>query len=122
MLDHRVAGIAAEPALEAQQDRPRLRPLELELALPEIGLDAVEADQEIGLPGRPAVFAVGDRFEADVFLAADQLDDLLVLDGAQVGGADLTALMPAARRLERGGAQQAADMIGAERPRAFLHW
>ena len=61
MIDHRVAVDAAELALEAQQDRPRLRPLELELALALIGLDAVERGEEIGLPGGAAVLAVGDR-------------------------------------------------------------
>src|SRR5262249_39704917 len=94
------------------------RPLELELAFAVIGLDAVEADQEIGLPGRPAVFAVGNRLQADGLLAADQRDDLLVLDGAQIGGTDLATLVPAAHRLERGRAQQAADVTGAKRRRS----
>ena len=42
MLDHRMTVHAAELALEAQQDRPRLRALELELAFAPVALDAVK--------------------------------------------------------------------------------
>src|SRR6202035_3498482 len=83
VLDHRVAVDAAELALEAQQDRRRLRPLELELALALIGLDAIERGEEVGLPRGAAIFAVSDRLEADSLLLADQRDDLAILDGLE---------------------------------------
>src|SRR5262249_10951684 len=121
VLDHRVAVDAAEPALEAQQDRPRLRALELELALAPIGLDAGERGEEIGLPRRAAIFAVGDRPEAGGFLLADQRDDLAVLDGAQRSRVDLAALALRPRRLQRRRAQQAAAVAGAKWRRGALH-
>jgi hypothetical protein len=62
----------------------------------------------------PAIFAIGSRFEADLLLAANELDDLLVLDGGERVAPDLAALVLVARLAERRGAQQAADMIGAE--------
>src|SRR4029077_6591448 len=79
MPDHRVTRKPAELALEPQQNRPWLQPLELELALAVVRFDAVEPDQEIGLPGGAAIFTSGDGVEADLFLFADQLGDLLVL-------------------------------------------
>jgi len=52
--------VAAERLVDPQQDRPRLRPFELELAFADVGLDAIERGEEVGLPRRPAVFAVGN--------------------------------------------------------------
>jgi hypothetical protein len=121
MRDHRVAGKGAEPDLEPQQDRPRLRSLELELALAAIGFHPFERHQEVGLPRGAAIFAVGDGGETHVLLAPDQRDDLAILDGLQCGGVDLAPLAPQARFPERRAAQQAADVIGAERRDGALH-
>ncbi len=121
MIDHGMAVDVAELALEAEQDRPRLRPLELELALALIGLDAVERGEEIGLPGRAAVFAVGDRLQAGRLLLADERADLVVLDQLERRGADLAALALLARHQEDGRAQQAADVIGPEGRVGALH-
>jgi hypothetical protein len=99
-----------------------LRPLELELALALIRLDAIEREEEIGLPRGTAIFAVGDGLEADVLLATDELDDLLVLDRGEHVVPYLAALMLAAHLAERPGAQQTADMIGAERGLRAEHW
>src|SRR6202040_254301 len=121
MPDHRVTRKPAEFAVEPQQDRPRLRSLELELALAVVRFDAVEPDQEIGLPGGAAIFTVGDGVEADLLLFADQLGDLLVLDRLQGLGIDFAALALTARLLERRSAQQAADVIGAERGSCAEH-
>src|SRR5262249_44795340 len=121
MLDHRMAVDAAELALEAQQDRPRLRALELELALARVAFDPVERQQEVVLPGRAAVLAVGDRAQPNGLLLADDLLDLAVLDHLQRGSVDLAALALLAGGMERGRAQQTADVIGAERRRGALH-
>ena len=115
MLDHRMRDVAAELLVDAQQDRPRLRALELELALADIGLDPVERDQEVGLPRGAAVFAVGDRLQSGLLLLLDQRRDLAVLDRLELLGRDLAALALAARLLQRGGTQQAADMVGTKR-------
>ena len=107
--------VGAELADHAQHHRLGLRALELDLALAEIGLDAVELAEEVVVPEGAAELAVGDRFEADLFLLADDLLDLAVLDRLELVGADLAALAFRPRLLQRGGTQQAADMIGAER-------
>src|SRR5262249_25604453 len=111
----------AEPAPEAEQDRPRLLAFELELALAVIGLDSVERGEEIGLPGGAAVLAVGDRLEPGRLLLADQRDDLAVLDGAQRPGVDRAALALLPRLVQRRRAQQAADVVGAEGRLGALH-
>src|SRR5436190_23579369 len=105
--------IATELLVDAQKDRARLRALELELARPLVGLDAVERDQEVGLPGGAAILAVGDRLEPGCLLLLDQSLDLAILDRLQLLSRDLTLLALGARVLERSGPQEAADMIGA---------
>ena len=54
--------------------------LELDLALAEIGFDAVELAEEIVVPEGAAEFAVGDGLQADVFLLLDDGFDLAVFD------------------------------------------
>jgi hypothetical protein len=60
VVEHRMARKGAELADHAQHHRLGLRALERDLALPEIGLDAVELAEEVVVPERAAVFAVGD--------------------------------------------------------------
>ena len=64
-----------------------LRALELDLALAEIGLDAVELAEEIEIPERAAEFAVGDGFQPDRLLLLDDRLDLAILDRVQLLGA-----------------------------------
>ena len=104
----------AELAGDAQHHRLRVGALELDLALAEIGLDAVKCAEEIVIPEGAAEFAVGDGFEPDVFLAFDDRRDLAVFDRFELLGGDLAALALRARLFQRRGAQQAADVIGAE--------
>ena len=59
-------------------------PLELDLALAEIGLDAVKRAQEIVIPERAAEFAVGRELQADGSLLVHDLFDFHVLDLAQI--------------------------------------
>ena len=73
------------------------------------------------MPPGAAIFAVGDELHADLFLLPDQLLDLGVLDLLQVGGADLAFLALGAGLLQRLGAQEAADLVGAERGFGPLH-
>ena len=109
-----MAGKPAKLALDPQQNRARLRPLKLDLALALVGLDAVEAFQKIDLPEGATIFAIGDPAQADLFLLADDGGDLAVLDRAQGRVVDGAGAAPVARFLQRSGAQQRADMIGAE--------
>src|ERR1039458_3585031 len=114
MFEHRMAGKRAERAYDTQHHRLRVWALEFDLALAEIGLDSVKRAQEIVIPERAAEFAVGDGFQADVFLAFDDGRDLAVFDGLELIAGDFTKRALGARLLERQGAQQAADMIRAK--------
>src|SRR5260370_12309714 len=121
MVDHRMAGKSAEFAFQAQQNRPRLRPLEFEVALAGVGFDDLKVERKISLPGGGAIVSVGHGSESELFLSADQLDDFLVLDRPQRVGADFAAFAFGARLLKGGRAQQAADVIGAEGRRGAEH-
>ena len=122
MLDHRVAVEIAELPRDADQDLLRLHAaLERDLALALVGFDAGQRRDEIGLPGLAAVLAVGDRFEAGRFLLPDQGFDLAILDRLQLLGRDLAAFALGAGLLQSAGAQQAADVIGAEGRIGALH-
>src|SRR5450759_2979499 len=112
MFEHRMARKRAERAYDTQHHR--LRALEFDLALAEIGLDAIETPQEIVIPERAAEFAVGDGFQADVFLAFDDGRNLAVFDGLELIAGDFATLAFRARLFQRQGAQQAADVIRAE--------
>ena len=113
MLEHRVAG-KADLAGHLDAFVARGDAGESDAALHDVLLDPVEAPEEIEMPPRAAEFAVGDRLQADFFLALDDADNLAVLDRFQRGGVDLAFGAPLARLLERGRTQQAADVIGAE--------
>ncbi len=83
-------------------------------------LDALESPEEIEMPPGAAEFAVGGELEADLFLLPDDLFDLAVLDRCQRGGVDLALGALLARGFQRRGAQEAADVVGAER--RFAAW
>jgi len=61
MLDHGMGAIAVEPSGHAQHHRLGLRTLELDLALAQIGFDAVELAEKVIVPKRAAEFAIGNR-------------------------------------------------------------
>ena len=122
MLDHRMAREFAELARDADQQLLRLHAaLERDLALADHGLDAGQRRDEVGLPGFAAVLAVGDRVQADALLLLDQRLDLAVLDRLELFRRDFVFLTPRARLLQRGGAEQAADLVGAEWRLGALH-
>ncbi len=83
--------VTAEHADDAQQHRARLRPLrvEFDLALADMGFDAVQTFKEVVAPGGTAEFPVGHRFQSDRLLLADHAFDLAIFDRLEVGGADL---------------------------------
>ena len=78
-----MAAEGAELAGHAQHHGLRLRSLELDLALAEIGLDAVELAEEVVVPEGAAELAVGDGLEPDLLLLADDVRDLAVFDRLQ---------------------------------------
>ena len=71
--------------------------------------------EKVAAPETAPVFAVGHRFQSERRLLGDRAADRLVLDGFQIGCADLAAVALGARLLDFLWSQQAADMIGAER-------
>ena len=77
--------------------------------------DAIQHAVKIVVPERAAIFAVGNGLQADVFLLLDDLDDFLVLDRLQLGVGDLTLFVFGARFVDSFAAQNAADLVGAER-------
>ena len=67
------------------------------------------------MPGGAAKLAVGDGFQADVLLELHDLADGLVLRGLELVGLDTTVREVLPRLEESLRAQQAADVVGAER-------
>src|SRR6266699_1057789 len=105
---------APDPA--RQLEKRRLLVGALERGEPVDGqIDAVEAVNEVDVPPVAAELAVGDRLQADVLLQLDGVLDAFVLHGAQRRTVDLALLVSGARGMECLRAQQAADVVGAER-------
>src|SRR6476646_2357359 len=121
MLDHRMRAVATELADHAQHHGLGLRALELDLALAEIGFDAVELAEEIVVPKGAAKLAVSHGTKPRFLLLADDGLDLAVFDRLEFFGGDLAALALGARLLEDGGTQEAPDMIGANRRLGAWH-
>src|ERR1700730_8758515 len=120
MLDHRMAGEADLAGdLGAFVARPRRG--KRDAGLHDGLLDTVEAPEEIEVPPRAAEFAVGDRLQAGRLLLPDDVLDLAVFPRSQLIRRDLALGAALARRFQRRGPQQAADMIGAERRFGSLH-
>ena len=132
--------LAGEPGRAAQEhvfvERQRLQPLDLlrgvgrcefDLVAGVVaefergGLDgeAVGALDEASPVGAAAEFAVGHDLEADLLLHGEDVADALILQFAELGVADLLGGMPAEGLPQRRRAQQAADVIGAERRSAL---
>src|SRR5205823_14858773 len=76
---------------------------------------AAQLEQKVHVPGLAAVLAIGDALKADVLLQLHHLADRRVFLGRQLFGADTSGFPLEPPRLERGGTQQATDVIGAER-------
>jgi hypothetical protein len=113
VIDHRMN---RETDLSGDLDGQRLglHALELDAMVELIDLDIVHHPVEVEMPPGAAEFTVGDGFQADLFLLLDDLDDLAILDLLELGRGDLALLALGAGLLDRRGAQDAADMVGAE--------
>src|SRR3989442_12030903 len=109
------AGLRApDPARQLEQRRLLAGAMEGgELVLGQ--LDAVEAVDEVDVPPVAAELAVGDRLQADVLLQLDDAPDVLVLGLAQLFSRDFAFFPLRADLVQFTRAQQAADMVGAER-------
>src|SRR5580658_5670466 len=105
MLEHRMAGERAELADDAQIHRPRVRALELDLALAEIGLDAGQPAEEVVIPECASKFTVGDGLQPHRLLPLDRVLDSAVLRNGELIGCVLAALSLPTRLLQGGGAK-----------------
>ena len=76
---------------------------------------AVKLAQKIQVPPVAPELAVCQRVQADVVLALDRVADRSVLGFAQGLGVQLAALEGGAGGGQRGGPEQAADLVGAPR-------
>jgi hypothetical protein len=73
-----------------------------------------EFQHEIPVPGVAVVFAVGDELEPDLLLQPHHVANCGVLDTLELGIRNLFFLRLFARVDERGGSDEAADVLGAE--------
>src|ERR1700722_14694055 len=121
MLQHRMAAGEAELAGDARAQMLGLHAVKLDAVIDLMDLDAVEHAVEIEMPPRAAEFAVGGALEADLLLLLDDLLDLAVLDLLELRSRDRALLALGAGFLERRGAQNRADHIGAVRRLVFGH-
>ena len=89
---------------------------------PDVGRDSVELDDEVHVPGGSPELAVRHGTETDILLQAHRVADGLVLDRAQFGRVDPSLREVVARGEQVRRAEQAADVVGAERRcRALTH-
>ena len=77
--------------------------------------DAVELAQEVEMEPLASKLTVGDASDAGRLELHDHLGDRGVLDAAQLGVVDFPARSASPCDMDRGRAQEAADMIGPER-------
>src|SRR5262249_8133687 len=78
-------------------------------------LDVADLEQKVALPGEAVVLAVGDQTQADVLLQPHHAADRRVLNAHELRLRDFALLRRDARRKQRVGPDQAADMVGTER-------
>src|SRR5258708_36089836 len=114
MLQHRVV-VGADLVFHPDAERLGLNALELNAVVELVDLHALQHPEEIEMPPGAAVLAVGRELEPDLLLLADDLLYLAIFDLLELGGRDRAALALGARVLDGGRAQDAADMVGAER-------
>ena len=119
-LDVRMGG-EADPADRADALGLGLHAVKRDALVDLIKLDALQALEEIELIPGAAELAVGGKLQPDLLLLPDRLFDLAVFDRAQRVRGDLIARALGPRLFDRGGPQQAADMVGAKRRRSSLH-
>src|SRR5262245_8857787 len=128
MLDMRVACWKIQLADHAHH--PWLEPRALEgraslsgglIWLHPVAFATAQVLEKVEMPERAPELAVGNCLKADLFLFSDCLLDFLILDRLELRQGDLALLALPARRLQRGGPQQAADLIGSERRFLSLH-
>ena len=113
VIQHHPAGVG-DPAGDLQRGDP-LPALEGRTLMRRRLGDAVEAAEEIVVPGFAPELPVGNRFDAGPLLLPDGVDDAAILDPGELGGGHLARRRLRPRLVNLPRAQQAAHMVGPER-------
>ena len=113
VLQHRMIG-KSDLAGDLDAARLGLHALKLNAVIELVDFHAVEHAEEIEVPPRAAKLAIGGKLKADLFLLLDDLLDLAVFNLFELSRRNRALLALRARLLDRRGAQNAADMVGAE--------
>src|SRR5262249_8086374 len=114
-------GREADLSGDAHAFRLGLDARELDALAGRVELNAVKVPVEVEVPPGTPELAVGRELEPDLLLFPDDLLDLAVFDLLELRVLDLALGVLGARLLQRCGAQQAADVIGAEWRFGSLH-
>src|SRR5215475_789661 len=114
VIKHRVVGREVELAGNAVSFGPRLDTMKLDAVRQRDLLAASEPPAEVEMPPGAAILAIGRELQPDLLLLLDDAFDLAILDRLELGGRDLALSSLGARALDRGRAQDGADMIGTE--------
>jgi len=83
--------------------------------------DASKLPEKVGVPDGPAIFAIRDALQADLFLQLRHIANTAVFDFPQRRGGQFAFLMLIAGEQELRRPQQTADVIGAKRCDLFRH-
>src|SRR4051812_41603503 len=121
MLEHRVVGGEIELARDLDALRSRLHAMEFYAVIEHHFLTTRQSPEEIEMPPRPAVFAIGRKHEAQFLLFLDDRLDFAILCLAQLRSGDFPLLAPGTRLLDGRAAQDRTDVVGAEWRLAALH-
>jgi hypothetical protein len=115
MNEHRMVSGKSQPTHDMRRLRLGVHALELNSMSRVAYFDAVEHSEEIEVPPGTAEFSVCDTFEPDRFFLGDDLRDFAIFDVFESGRVYRARFAFGAGFLDRCRAQDAADMIGAER-------
>src|SRR5436190_13488655 len=115
MIEHGMRRWKTQPSHDMRGLRLGLHALELDTVTRVAYFDAVEHSEEIEVPPGTPEFSVCDTFEPDRLFRGGDLRDFAVFNLLELSCVYCAALAFGAGFLDRPRAQNAADVIGAER-------
>src|ERR1700724_185685 len=121
VLQHRMIARKIELADHAHRVMPGLDARKLDALVGMKQFAAGKMAKKVKMPPRAAEFAIGRELQAERGLLVHDLFDFHVFNLAQIRGRNLAFLQLGPRHLDLRRAQQAADLVGAERGFGSLH-
>src|SRR4051812_31834574 len=115
MIQHRMVGRKTQPPHHMRRLCLGLYALKLDAVSSITDFDAIEHPEKIEMPPRSAEFSVCDTFQPNGFFLGGDARNFAILHVLQFGCANGARLTICARILNCCTAQNAADVIGAER-------